>query len=87
MTKQYYCWEVNQQDEPIFVSLQWLGQQSGSCLNIHQNKCDENHYDQSPLNPEEEKVYQGQFMNVRIHYLVSRRNIVPVDHYQVRRQN
>ena len=56
--------EASHKDDPTFVSLQWLGQQSGACLNPHQNKRDENHYDWSPLNQEEEKVYQGQFLNV-----------------------
>ena len=83
MTKQYYCWEASQKYEPIFVSLQGLGQQSGACLNLCQNQRDENRYYQSPLNPEKEKVYQGQFLNVRNHYLVSRQNMVPVDRYQV----
>ena len=87
MTKQYSFWEDHQKDNPIFVSLQLLGQQSGACLNLHQNQRDKNHYDQSPLNPEEEKVYQGQFMNVRNHYQVSRWNMVPVDHYPVRLRN
>ena len=66
--------------------MKWLGQKLGVFLNLYQNKRGENYYDQPTLNPEEEKVYQGQFMNVRNHYLVSRRNMVPVDRYQVRRQ-
>ena len=87
MTKQYSFWEPSHQDEPIFVSPKWIGQKSRACLNLHQNQREKNHYDKSPLYPEEEKVYQGQFLNVRNHYLVSRRNMVPVDPYQVRRWN
>ena len=87
MTKQYSFWEASYKDEPILVSLQWPGQQSGACFNLHQNQRDKNHYDQSPLNPEEEKVYQGQFMNVRNNYQVSRWNMVPVDYYPVRLRN
>ena len=62
MTKKDYFWEASHQDKPTFVILQWLGQQSGACLNFHQNQGDKNHYYRSPLNPEEEKVYQGQFL-------------------------
>ena len=87
MTKKYSFWEASQKYELILVSMQRLGQKLGECLNLHQNQRDENHYDQSPLNPEEEEVYRGQFLNVRNHYLVSRRNMVPVDYYQVRRRN
>ena len=87
MTKQYYFGEASQQDEPILAILQWIGQQPGECLNLHQNQRDKNHYYHSTLNPEEEKVYQGQFLNVRNYYLVSCRNMVTVDCYQVRRWN
>ena len=70
MTIQYSYWGASQQENPIFISLHWLGQQLGACLILHLNQRDQNHYDQSPLNPEEEKVYQGHFLNERHRYLV-----------------